>query len=276
MKSICGGSGFENVPNPVLICEAMSLTFTQAAATASSAVEKRLFAEYGAIFLTRATPPPKIIFNDSAEVEEFQSTLVTRAAILGDYLIELQSEAMDALLRAAEEIESEGGRITARAEDAGRRSYEDTLRLWTRNVTRGLEHWQREGRISAASAEEIVALSPSDQAQMILALEDRERIYFGTFFDKSILYSVAAPGASQHLSLLAFDVSEFEDERVERVMAGFGWHRTVASDFPHFTYLGCREEDLRGLKRVSRPYKGRDYFFLVPDPHLTGSALDSV
>ncbi|MEW6208497.1 MAG: hypothetical protein AB1631_09020 [Acidobacteriota bacterium] len=256
----------------------MSEAFTRAAATLSSAVEKRLFSEYGAIFLTRATPPPKILFADSAEVEEFQSSLATQSAMLGDYLIELQSEAMDALHEAAAESKSAGGRITARADDAGRRSYEDTVRLWTRNVTRGLDHWQREGRITSALADEIAALSPSDQVQRILALEDEEQIYFGTFFDKSILYSVAAPGASQHLSLLAFDVAEFEDDRVEQVMADFGWHRTVVSDFPHFTYLGRRVEDLPGLKRVSRAYKGRDYFFLVPDMefHLTGSALDSV
>lgn len=245
----------------------MREVFTRVASSVSSAVESRLFSEYGAIFLTRAAPPPKIIFQDSSEVALFQSSLATRSAMLGDHLIELQREAMDALLRAAAEIKKAGGSITARAEDAGRRSYEDTVRLWTRNVSRGLDHWQQEGRIKASRAQEIVALSPAHQVSVILALEDEEQIHFGTFFDKSILYSVAAPGASQHLALLAFDVAEFEDREVERMLAGFGWHRTVASDFPHFTYLGYEEKDLLllGLKKVTRSYKGRDFDFRVPD-----------
>ncbi len=245
----------------------MSEAFRRIASTISSAVESRLFSEYGAIFLTRAEPPPEIIFRDSTEVERFQSSLTTRSAMLGDHLMELQREAMEALLAAAAEMKRAGGSITARAEDAGRRSYQDTVRLWTRNVTRGLDHWQKEGRITASRAQEIVALSPADQVSVILALEDEGRTFFGTFFDKSILYSVAAPGASQHLALLAFDVSEFEDPEVEGMLASFGWHRTVASDFPHFTYLGYKEKDLSelGLKKIARPYKGRDYDFWVPD-----------
>ncbi len=245
----------------------MTEAFTRMAATVSSAVESRLFSEYGAIFLTRAVPPPKIIFRDSSEVASFQSSLALGSAMLGDHFIELQQEAMSALLRAAAYINEANGAITARAEDAGRRSYDDTVRLWTRNVTRGLEHWQEEGRITSGRAQEIIALAPADQVSVILALEDEEQLYFGTFFDKSILYSVAAPGASQHLALLAFDVAEFEDSEVERALARFGWHRTVASDFPHFTYLGHEEEALPrlGLKKIARPYKERDYFFWVPE-----------
>jgi hypothetical protein len=245
----------------------MTENFRRIATSVSSAVESRLFSEYGAIFLTRATPPPKIIFRDSSEVESFQSSLSTRSAMLGDHPIELQREAMDALLAAAAEMNKAGKAITARAADAGRRSYEDTVRLWTRNVTRGLDHWQEEGRINASRAEEIIALAPADQVRVILSLEDEEQVYFGTFFDKSILYSVAAPGASQHLALLAFDVAEFEEAEIEQMLAQFGWHRTVRNDFPHFTYLGYEEKDLPrlGLKKVARSYKDRDYDFWVPD-----------
>jgi hypothetical protein len=42
-----------------------------------------------------------------------------------------------------------------------------------------------------------------------------EGMYFSLDFSKSILSSVAPPGASQHLALLAFDVKEHEDAKAE-------------------------------------------------------------
>jgi hypothetical protein len=232
-----------------------------------SRVELRLFAEYGAIFVTAATPPPAVIFRDSGEVESFQSSLKVSRAAIGDYEIALQSEAMDALIRAASEMNDQEGQITARAADAGGRSYDDTVRLWERNVGRGLDHWESERRIPPERARAIRDLSPVEQVAVILELEEREGLYFGTFLNRSILYSVAAPGASQHLSMLAFDVAEYKDEAAERTLNHHGWFRTVPNDLPHFTYLGLQEEDLRGvgLKRVSYDYDGRDYSFWVPD-----------
>jgi hypothetical protein len=236
----------------------------------SSAVEMRLFAEYGGIFVTTATPPPTIVFRDAAEVESFQSSLETRRTAIGDHEISLQAEAMDALIRAASEMNDRGGRITARADDSGGRSYDDTVRLWTRNVTRGLDHWQGEGRISADDARAIRDLPPVEQIPIILELEEREQLYFGTFLNRSILYSVAAPGASQHLSLLAFDVAEYEDEALEQALNSHGWFRTVANDLPHFTYLGLQRDALEatGLKQVSYDYDQRSYSFWVPDLDL--------
>jgi hypothetical protein len=233
----------------------------------ASPVERRLFAEYGALFVTTAPPPPTIIFADATEVEAFQARLPVSRARIGDYEISLQSEAMDALIRAASEMNDHEGQITARAQDSGGRSYEDTLKLWNRNVTRGLEHWQTEGRITPERAEQIRRLAPMAQVSLVLELEDSEQIYFGTFFDKSILYSVAAPGASQHLSLLAFDVAEYQDTEVERVLAKYGWFRTVPNDLPHFTYLGHSEDRLPelGLMYSQRQYNHRSYGFWVPD-----------
>src|SRR6185369_8049224 len=100
---------------------------------------------------------------------------------------------------------------------------------------------------------------------VILDLEDKEHLYFGTFFDRSILYSVAAPGASQHLAMLAFDVAEYQDTGVESALERHGWFRTVSNDLPHFTYLGRRESELPelGLKRVLRRYGETDYHFWV-------------
>ena len=235
--------------------------------TVASAVEARLLAEYGAVFLTTATPPPTVIFRDGKEVERFQSALQTRAATIGEYEMELQSEAMEALTSASVELRALGLSLTPRAADSGRRSYDDTVGLWNRNVGRGLEHWGELGRITPERAESIRNLAPVDQVAIILEMEEAEQIYFGTFFDRSILYSVAAPGASQHLSMLAFDAAEFQDAEVEATLARFGWHRTVVFDFPHFTYLGRDEQSLPslGLKQEVRDYNGRGYRFWVPN-----------
>ncbi|MFY9609606.1 MAG: hypothetical protein WAU45_13435 [Blastocatellia bacterium] len=245
----------------------MTTPLAQAFASVSSSVERRLFSEYGAIFTTAATPPPTVVFANASEVDQFQSSLEIRRARIGDYDIELQSQAMESLFSAVEQIGGEKGRITARASDSGGRSYQDTLGLWLRNVTRGLEHWESVGRLSAGHAQVIRDLLPIDQVAAILDLEETQRLFFGTFFDRSILYSVAAPGASQHLSLLAFDVAEYEDGEVERVLGLHGWYRTVSNDLPHFTYLGHRREALadRGLMLVTREYGERSYSFWVPN-----------
>lgn len=237
------------------------------AASVSSPVESRLFADYGGIFVTTATPPPRILFDTAEQVVEFQASLSVDRARFGEHLIELQAVAIASLNSAASELSAGGGNLTARAADAGRRSYDDTVTLWNRNVTRGLQHWEEEGRIDALQAARIRELDPVKQVSVILDLEETRQLYFGTFFDRSILYSVAAPGASQHLSLLAFDVMEYQETSVEAVLESHGWFRTVVNDLPHFTFLGRREESLTelGLKRVVRDYGGVEYHFWIPD-----------
>src|ERR1700681_2255591 len=110
----------------------MTRLLAEILSSVSTPVEKRLFAEYGAIFSTTATPPPRIIFTDAAQVEVFQSSLSVARGVFGQH-----------------EIAARGGSITARAADAGSRSYEDTVRLWTRNVNHGLQHWKGLGRITS-------------------------------------------------------------------------------------------------------------------------------
>ena len=245
----------------------MLSSLSKHASSFSTPVERRLFAEYGAVFTTTAAPPPVIIFDDAAQVEAFQSGLYVSRAVFGHYEVQLQSVALDALAEAADEMAMRGGTITARAEDAGGRSYADTVRLWERNVSRGLEHWKGLGRITQGQAELILGLSLVDQVSAILHLEDKDEVFFGTFFDRSILYSVAAPGASQHLSLLAFDVAEYEDPEIDEVLAATGWYRTVPNDLPHFTYLGHDQSSLSalGLRRIERTNDGRVYAFWTPD-----------
>lgn len=235
--------------------------------SASTPVERRLFAEYGAIFATTATPPPRIMFADASQVEAFQSSLIVARAVFGLHEMELQIDAMEALVEARNEIAALGNGITARAADAGSRSYEDTVRLWTRNVNCGLQHWQGLGRITTEQTSTILGLNPAEQVTAILKLEDAEQLFFGTFFDKSIFYSVAAPGASQHLSKLAFDVTEYANNEVKNVLGRRGWYRTVPNDLPHFTYLGRSEEAMLdcGLERIERIYGTQMYEFWIPD-----------
>jgi len=242
--------------------------------SATGPVEQRLFVEYGAIFATRGTPPTQIIFENSSQVEVFQSSLTVSRVVFGAYEIELQAKAMSALIQARDEIAAIGGSLSAPAADAGSRSYQDTARLWKRNVEKGIEHWHKLGRLTSSQASAIRELSPAQQVDDVLKLEDEAKIFFGTFFDKSILYSVAAPGASQHLSKLAFDVAEYESEEVKTVLGQHGWYRTVPNDLPHFTYLGLTQEELPqcGLKRFERIYSAQVYDFWIPDLTLLNIA----
>src|ERR1041385_8300995 len=109
-------------------------------------------------------------------------------------------------------------------------------------------------------------MDTAEQARAVLDYE-REGIWFSTHFDKSILYSVAAPGTSQHLSMLAFDVEEFKDPALRRLLGRHGWFQTVVSDLPHFTFLGRDEGDLPGLglRRVLQEAGGETYEYWVPD-----------
>jgi hypothetical protein len=240
--------------------------------TIGSPIERRLAADYGAIFITTATAAPKIIFKDDAEVRAFQALLDVRRFTLGSYEIELQAVAVEGLI-AATNVAAEGGKeIGARAADSGARAYGDTLALWNRNVSRGLDHWITEGKLTAERARSVRDLAGTEQVRAVLEMEDSEDIYFSTYFDKSILYSVAAPGASQHLSLLAVDISEYQDERIEAILAGHGWYRTVTSDLPHFTYLGHPESDLPGLglRLSTLRYDSHTYRFWTADLDAAG------
>jgi hypothetical protein len=254
----------------------MNERLVELASSVSSRVEKRLFAEYGAVFATTAAPPPTILFENATQVDAFQSSLTLKTGVFGSYQVQLQEVALDALSVGAAESAKLGCGITARAADSGGRSYEDTVRLWLRNVNRGLEQWETQAKLTPEQANSIRALAPVDQVAIILDLEEDEELFFGTFFDRSILYSVAAPGASQHLSMLAFDVAEYENPKVKEVLARHGWHRTVPNDLPHFTYLGHDEASLHGLglKYIERVYGDRVYGFWTPDLERLKYAVD--
>jgi hypothetical protein len=223
----------------------------------------RLLREYGALFAARGVAVPDfVVFEDAAAVSAFQSSVVAAEAAIGGINIELQRPALEALEAAVAEAAAAGLTITPRGEDAARRVYADTVALWKSRIEPALDHWTGADRITADVAKRIRALPPFDQVAEVFELE-KQGIFFSKDLSKSIIYSVAPPGASQHLAMLALDVAEFNDAGVRGILARRGWYQTVVSDLPHFTYLGLSEDELqdRGLKSVTNA--GR--VFWVPD-----------
>ncbi|MGB7924781.1 MAG: hypothetical protein WCF57_16180 [Pyrinomonadaceae bacterium] len=228
-------------------------------------VERRVLEDYGAMFVVSddVLPPPVCMFTNEADVLKFQNEAQSKAAVIGGDRIELQPAAMDALLAARAEARKQGLDITPRGgTEAARRSYRDTLRLWDTRFLPALTHWTKRGRLTRDQAARLRSLPLRDQVREVLELE-RSGIYFSKDFSKSILYSIAAPGASQHISMLALDVAQFSNARVRRILAAHGWFQTVKSDQPHFTYLGLPEADLpsRGLRSV----KSGAQLFWIPN-----------
>ena len=217
-------------------------------------VGKKMLKEYGAMFVATggAVAPDKVVFANEAEVSAWQSSVSKQAENIGGTNIELQTPAMNALKKAIKEAEQNGLTISPRGEDAARRNYSGTVSLWESRVNPALTHWVGKGRLQQTEAERIKSMPIPEQIAEIFRLED-QGMYFAKSLDKSIIYSVAPPGTSQHISMLALDVKEFENPQVRQILAANGWFQTVVSDLPHFTFLGAKESDLPalGLKKVS-------------------------
>lgn len=221
----------------------------------SDAVQKRILNEYGAVFLAdgRVRPPPICLFTSDEAVKDFQSSAVIGIEEIDGVEIELQAEAMAAYLNARREAQSYGLDITPRdGAEAGRRSFADTLRLWNTRFLPATGYWLTKGRLSAAQVEKLKSMPVNEQVREVLNLEKRG-IFFNSSFNNSILYSVAAPGTSQHLSMLALDVNEYGNKKVREILARYGWFRTVRNDAPHFTFLNHKKDDLKkiGLKKIA-------------------------
>ena len=226
--------------------------------------QQTLLREYGAVFVARGgvIAPNRVVFQDQSEVAEFQSRLNIKGTEIGGHVLELQFVAMDALLAAKAKASASGFSISPRGADSARRDYDGTVELWKSRVEPALVHWVGLGRMTEDQASMLRSLEPHEQVPEVFALE-KEGIYFAKDLTKSIIYSVAPPGASQHLSLLAFDVAEFDEPRVRRILADHFWYQTVVSDLPHFTFLGVEEWQLPalGLKKVE--HHSRDFW--IPD-----------
>ena len=230
----------------------------------NEAVGKKILKEYGALFVAKgdAVPPNTVIFKNEEEVSAYQTSVSKSSEKIGGIKVELQTAAMNALLSAADEAKQKSLTITPRGDDASKRTYTLTVELWASRVNPGLTYWVGKGRLPQAEAGRIKALAPFEQVPEIFKLEE-QGMFFAKDLSKSIMYSVAPPGASQHLSMLALDISEFENPKVREILARHGWFQTVVSDLPHFTYLGVAENELTklGLKKTSDG--GRNFW--IPD-----------
>lgn len=240
----------------------------------SDPVARRILEEYGAIFLAhkKVTPPPVCIFTTEEQVTQFQDAAGFDVEAFGFDEIELQPEALKKLKKAREEAQKEGLDITPRdGAEAARRNYEDSVRLWNSRFEPALKHWLAQGRLTAEQVTRLRSLPLSQQVAEVLELE-KSGIYFSKDLSKSILYSIAAPGTSQHIAMLAFDVNEFRNTRVREILAKHGWFQTVLSDLPHFTFLGLKEKDLPkyGLRSVEI----NEQVFWIPNVSAVHPGLD--
>lgn len=214
----------------------------------SDPTAERIFKEYGAIFVSNGTMlPTKCIFTDDEELQNYQVRIKTESAIVGGVPIQLQKPAMEALLNAQKEAAQKKIKITPRGGPlAAKRSFKDTVGLWNSRFLPGLSYWVGRKKLTAKQAADIKKSDIKQQVEQVLEWED-EGLFFSKDFSKSILFSVAAPGASQHNFMLALDVEQFADKEVRKILAANGWFQTVKSDLPHFTYLGLKESELPNL-----------------------------
>jgi hypothetical protein len=200
------------------------------------------------------------VFRDEREVYSYQTSIRTKSANIGGTNIELREDAMDALLTAIEEGKRKGLRITPRGGSIGaKRSYQDTARLWDSRFYPALNYWVGKGRISRREAEAAKQMEIAEQVEKVFEWEDK-KLWFSKDLSKSILYSVAAPGASQHIFMLALDVEQFSSKPVRDLLAKHGWFQTVKSDLPHFTYLGVDESELPALGLTSVTVGGQKFW----------------
>ncbi len=225
-------------------------------------VARELLNDYGAMYVARGVRlPPGLIFSGPHATHQWQHATPHAAARMGGLRVVLQTPALRALLAARAQARRAGLRIEPRGHDAARRSFAQTARLWESRVRPALIYWQRRGRLTPARAAQIARLSPVRQVPVVLRLE-RQGIWFSTDFNKTILDSVAAPGTSQHIAMLAFDLREYGQPRIWKILNQHGWFQTITTDLPHFTYLGWPQSRLPGLGL--RRVRAYGHIFWIP------------
>lgn len=221
----------------------------------SNIVAKRVFKDYGAMFVSVDSVkfPSKCVFSTEDEVLSFQNTVKASTKTINGVSVTLQEAAMKALNSAIAEAAKAGLKITPRGGSASKRSFADTARIWNSRFEPGLKHWTAKGKISAAAGESARRMDIIDQVAQVMRWEEQQ-LWFSTRFNYSIFSSVAAPGTSQHLSMIAFDVAEFGNKDVKAILNKHGWFQTIIDDLPHFTYIGRSENDLPkfGLVKTTR------------------------
>ena len=227
-----------------------------------SLVAKTVLSQYGAVFVAseKVMPPPTCRFLNEADVTAFQSKLGTEFVVLNGVQMQFQKAAAESLNAALIEALAQG--IRMRPLDgpiAGGRSYADTVRLWNSRFQPALRFWVGRRRITMEEAASAIEMPIDQQIEKVIEWE-AQGMNFGTNRNGSIFASVAPPGASQHLSLIAIDIAPPLTPSLIALMNSHGWFQTVKGDKPHFTYLGLTEKELpgRGLKALM--FEGTRYW----------------
>ncbi|MBG1244030.1 D-alanyl-D-alanine carboxypeptidase family protein [Nostoc sp. NZL] len=173
-----------------------------------------LLRAYGAVFVNQDVGiklPPKYIFANEQETQEFQATL-TMGHVDGTRDCYLQNSAADALnkARSLQKIPLKSGYGSGDCT----RTFNTNLRFWHKYAN-----------------EQVLAKVKEGKETKILGL-------------------VAPPGTSQHLWGLAIDLRVGSKEQ-RKALNENGWFQTVENDVPHWTYVGLTEENLPlfGFKR---------------------------
>ena len=219
-------------------------------------IAMRVLQSYGSMFVAGdgINLPDTCVSMGDGEIRKFQQKLEKKTVEVNGIQMEFQAAAAAALQSSIDEAAALGMSITPLdGAIAGGRSYGDTLMLWNSRVFPALEFWIRRGRLSPDAREEIGRLDLRKKIEKIIEWES-QGIYFSTDRTRSILTSTAPPGTSQHLYLVAFDVSEFWNPQVRAILNQKGWYQTVIDDPAHFTFLAVAETDLpsRGLIAVAK------------------------
>lgn len=223
-------------------------------------VGHQILAAYGAMFLARGVRLPSVVIFPTAQAcARWQATVPQLRRRLDGQWVDLQVRPMQALLAAAAEARREGLRIAPRGQGSSRRTYAGTVALWRSRVNPGLRYWVGRRRLTSQRAQAIRAMPVGEQVGVILQLQTHG-IYFSLHQHKSILYSVAAPGTSQHLAMLALDVRDTANPKLRHILEAHGWFQTVLSDTPHFTYLGVSQAELPALGLKPVEWGGRRFW----------------
>ena len=117
------------------------------------------------------------IFFDDAGVQGYQSRVKTKREIIGGSTIELEEDAMAALMEARKQAAAKGLSITPRGGSiAARRNFADTQRLWNSRFYSGLHYWAGK-KISQQEAAEIKLLNTVEQTARVLEWEEKRKAF---------------------------------------------------------------------------------------------------
>jgi hypothetical protein len=196
--------------------------------------------------------PNTCVFPNAEAARIFQSHLHAKTLVVDGVTIKLQDAAANSLFAVVEEAAQAGIRVSPLdgAVAAGR-NYAESVFLWDSRFWPAFSYWMERGKISEGEAEGLMATPQGKRIAKVIEWEGKG-LRFGPGHSISIFSSTAPPGASQHLSLLAFDVARLPSARLIAIFNSRGWFQTVQNDPQHFTYLGLSEADLpnRGLRAV--------------------------